>query len=67
MIHGDYEVRAFSDRSFYVVRNFRTYDTFVLLFNVADTADIINLTRIQDIKVPSTVEVASIHSSRRAG
>ncbi|XP_063529043.1 maltase A1-like [Cydia strobilella] len=65
--HGEYDVRAFSDSSFYLVRSLRTYDTLVLLFNVAQTADTVNLSRVPHLTLPATVYVASIYSTRDAG
>ncbi|XP_061708038.1 maltase A1-like [Cydia pomonella] len=65
--HGEYDIRAFSDSSFYLVRSLRTYDTLVLLFNVAQTADTVDLSRVPHLTLPATVYVASIHSSRDAG
>ncbi|XP_047987913.1 maltase A1-like [Leguminivora glycinivorella] len=65
--HGEYDIRAFSDKSLYLVRSLRTYDTLVLLFNVAQTPDTINLTRVPHLTLPATVYVASIQSSRDAG
>ncbi|XP_061708039.1 maltase A1-like [Cydia pomonella] len=65
--HGEYDIRAFSDSSFYLVRSLRTYDTLVLLFNVAQTAETVDLSRVPHLSLPATVYVASIHSSRDAG
>ncbi|XP_063358903.1 maltase A1-like [Cydia amplana] len=65
--HGEYDIRAFSDNSFYLVRSLRTYDTLVLLFNVAQTADTVDLSRVPHLTLPATVYVASIHSTRDAG
>ncbi|XP_063375874.1 maltase A1-like [Cydia fagiglandana] len=65
--HGEYDIRAFSDSSFYLVRSLRTYDTLVLLFNVAQTADTVDLSRVPHLTLPATVYVASIHSTRDSG
>lgn len=65
--HGDYAVRALSNRSFYVARFLRTFDTIVLLFNVADQPDSIVLSRVAHLELPATVVVSSIHSTRNAG
>ncbi|CAH2105120.1 unnamed protein product [Euphydryas editha] len=62
--HGEYSIRALSDRSLYLVRYLRTYDTIVLLFNVADTADTINLSSVPHLTLPATVYISSIHSTR---
>ncbi|XP_026490451.2 maltase 1-like [Vanessa tameamea] len=65
--HGEYNIRALSDRSLYLVRYLRTYDTIVLLFNVADRSDVINLNRVMHLKLPATVYISSIHSTRNTG
>lgn len=66
--HGEYDIRAFSDNSFYLVRSLRTFDTLVLVFNVAaEASDTIDLSRVPHLQLPATVYVASIHSSRDSG
>nr|XP_021191332.2 maltase A1 [Helicoverpa armigera] len=65
--HGEYDIRALSDSSFYLVRSLRTYDTLVFLFNVGTAPDTIVLDRVPHFKRPATVYVSSIHSSRNAG
>ncbi|XP_023942984.2 maltase 1-like [Bicyclus anynana] len=65
--HGEYLVRALSDRTFYLVRYLRTFDTVVMLFNVADQPDTVVLRRVLKLDLPATVVVASIHSTRLAG
>ncbi|XP_047544490.1 maltase 1-like isoform X1 [Vanessa atalanta] len=65
--HGEYNIRALSDRSLYLVRYLRTHDTIVLLFNVADRSDVINLNRVMHLKLPATVYISSIHSTRNKG
>ncbi|CAH2269367.1 jg14072 [Pararge aegeria aegeria] len=65
--HGEFLIRALSNRTFYLVRYLRTYDTIVLLFNVADASDTIELSRVLKLELPATVVVSSIHSTRVAG
>ncbi|KAJ8729754.1 hypothetical protein PYW08_001335 [Mythimna loreyi] len=65
--HGEYDIRALSDSSFYLVRSLRNYDTLVLLFNVGEAPDTIVLQRVPHLRTPATVYVSSIHSSRVAG
>ncbi|XP_046961158.1 maltase 1-like [Vanessa cardui] len=65
--HGEYNIRALSDRSLYLVRYLRTYDTIVLLFNVADRSDVINLNSVMHLKLPATVYISSINSTRNTG
>ncbi|XP_050685428.1 maltase 1-like [Leptidea sinapis] len=65
--HGDYSIRALSSSCFYLVRYLRTFDTIVLLFNVAETEDHIDLSQVDHLKLPATVYVASVFSSRAKG
>lgn len=65
--HGEYDIRALSDSSFYLVRYLSTYDTLVLLFNVGTTPDTLDLNRVPYLRRPATVYVSSIHSSRDIG
>ncbi|CAH0700922.1 unnamed protein product [Spodoptera exigua] len=65
--HGEYDIRALSDSSFYLVRYLRTYDTLVLLFNVGTAADTLVLDRVPYLRRPATVYISSIHSTRVAG
>lgn len=65
--HGEYDIRAFSDSTFFLVRSLRTYDTLVLLFNVGERSDTIDLSRVLHLQLPATVYVSSVHSTRVAG
>ncbi|KAG6452995.1 hypothetical protein O3G_MSEX007927 [Manduca sexta] len=65
--HGEYDIRALSDRTFYLVRYLRTHDTYVLLFNVSEGPDTIDLGRVPHLTLTATVMVSSIHSARLAG
>ncbi|CAF4871961.1 unnamed protein product [Pieris macdunnoughi] len=65
--HGDYSIRALSDSTFYLVRYLPSYDTIVLVFNVAETSDTVDLSRIPNMSLPSTVYVSSVHSTRLSG
>ncbi|XP_028038901.1 maltase A1-like [Bombyx mandarina] len=65
--HGEYDIRALSDRTFYLVRSLPTHDTYVLLFNVSERRDTVDLGRVPHLTLPATVYVSSIHSARLAG
>nr|BAP18685.1 sucrose hydrolase [Samia ricini] len=65
--HGEYDIRPLSDWTFYLVRSLRTYDTFVLLFNVGDRENTVDLNRVPHLTLPATIYVASIHSTREGG
>ncbi|XP_047506903.1 maltase 2-like [Pieris napi] len=65
--HGDYSIRALSDSTFYLVRFLPSHDTIVLVFNVAETSDTVDLSRIPNLSLPSTVYVSSVHSTRLSG
>ncbi|XP_045516203.1 maltase 2-like [Pieris brassicae] len=65
--HGDYSIRALSDSTFYLVRYLPSYDTIVLVFNVAETSDTVDLSKIPNLSLPSTIYVSSVHSRRLSG
>ncbi|XP_034830297.1 maltase 1-like [Maniola hyperantus] len=65
--HGEYSVRALSNRTLFLVRYLRTFDTIVLLFNVSELSDTVVLSRVLHLELPATVVVSSIHSTRVAG
>ncbi|XP_075991827.1 maltase A1-like [Anticarsia gemmatalis] len=65
--HGEYAIRALSDSTFYLVRYLRTFDTYILVFNVGEEADNVDLSRVPQMSLPATVYVSSIHSSRLPG
>ncbi|KAI5635972.1 alpha amylase, catalytic domain-containing protein [Phthorimaea operculella] len=65
--HGEYDIKALSDRTLFIVRYLSTYDTFVLLFNVSEEDDTFSLNRVPHLKLPAEVYVSSIHSSRNSG
>ncbi|XP_072936794.1 maltase A1-like [Epargyreus clarus] len=65
--HGEYDIRALSDRTLYLVRYLRASDTLVLLFNVGERPDSVVLSRVPHLTLPATVYVSSIHSSRVNG
>ncbi|CAK1603626.1 unnamed protein product [Parnassius mnemosyne] len=67
LAYGEYDIRALSDRTLYLVRSLRSYDTFVLLFNVGKVSDVIPLDRVAHLKLPATVYISSVHSTRIAG
>ncbi|XP_013161261.1 PREDICTED: maltase A1-like isoform X1 [Papilio xuthus] len=67
LAYGEYDIRALSDRTLYLVRSLPTHNTYVLLFNVADTADTVRLDRVPHLKLPATIYVSSVHSNRLAG
>ncbi|KAI8427354.1 hypothetical protein MSG28_001922 [Choristoneura fumiferana] len=61
--HGEYDIRAFTDNSFYLVRSLRTYDTLVLVFNVAaEASDTIDLSRVPHLQLPATNYNCQQHS-----
>ncbi|XP_049871103.1 maltase A1-like [Pectinophora gossypiella] len=65
--HGEYDIRALSERTLFLVRSLSTHDTLVLLFNVSEDSDTIDLGRVTHLTLPATVYVASIHSARNSG
>ncbi|CAB3231556.1 unnamed protein product [Arctia plantaginis] len=67
LIHGDYNIRAFSNFVFYLIRYLRTFDTYVLVFNVGERTETVDLNRVPYLTLPATVYVSSINSTRVEG
>lgn len=67
LIHGEYNINAFSNYVFYLIRYLRTFDTYVLVFNVGENTETVDLNRVPYLTLPATVYVSSINSTRVEG
>ncbi|XP_047041936.1 maltase 2-like [Helicoverpa zea] len=65
--HGEYDVEALTANTLLLIRYLRTFDTYVLLFNVGTVTDTVDLSGITLVSAPLTVYTASVHSSRTPG
>lgn len=65
--HGEYDIKAFSDSTLYVIRSLSTFDTLTLVFNVGMEPDTVHLDRVAHLTLPAVVYDSSIHSTRLPG
>lgn len=65
--HGQYHLEALTEKTMVLVRYLSTYDSYVLVFNVADTSDTVDLRDITLLQEPMVVYTSSVHSSRVSG